>query len=368
MAEPKYQSIRDALERAIVTGEYEAGHQLPAEQDIARNFNVSLMTARRAVSDLVSADILERRARKGTFVRRRTQDRLTKPTVSIINDLYDSPFHVEIVRHFVAAVEREGWHANVIRLGPDEQDPAVRALERGDYAMLSVDVKDGSSLWHAIRGASKRLVSLGQDLSSIGIASVLTKAEDNMKLAYARLHDAGHRQIAIVGQFPDDENSPAGVVKWQKTFSDAVATFGSKLRLVRVPSPRWQSPTQKAYKVLRDFLPDNPDITALISWGDELTIGVLAACRAVDRPCPTHVSVVAFGDSPLLEHAVPAVTAIDASYPPQIDIAIDILKANQAGEYTGRLLTVAKASIVERESVIPYDRTILEMEIAKCSV
>ena len=51
MAVAKHIQVRDRLRSAILAGEYREGEQLPAEQFIAQQHNVSLVTARRAVSD-----------------------------------------------------------------------------------------------------------------------------------------------------------------------------------------------------------------------------------------------------------------------------------------------------------------------------
>ena len=352
MAETKYQTIRVALERAIVSGEYLAGDQLPAEQDIAQRYNVSVITARRAVSDLVSADLLERRARKGTFVRHRTRDKLSKTTVNLIASLYDGPSHIKIVNHCLRAFAQQGWHTNIVRLATDQQDPAVRIIENGGYAVLLLDnIREGSALGRAVRTMSGRVVSLFPDLSAVGVPTVMTSQYDNIRLAWKRLIEAGHEQIAIVAQFPSDENDSDNIVAWQKVFMNTYKLLESDMHLIRVPSPVGKSPIEKAYEVLRDFTENNKKITGIISMGDEITVGMLAAFRDIGRPCPDRMSVISLYDSPLMKFAMPSVTCIDAEYGTQINIVIEILKANMEGRYSGNLLRLTEASIVERSSV-----------------
>lgn len=65
---PLYLRIREQLRWRILHGEYKMGDRIPSEEEIAATANASRMTARRAVSDLVSEGLLLRRPGVGTFV------------------------------------------------------------------------------------------------------------------------------------------------------------------------------------------------------------------------------------------------------------------------------------------------------------
>src|SRR5260370_8318582 len=68
MRKAKHERVRCELERKIVLKRLKPGSRLPGERELALQYNVSHMTARRAVSDLVELGLLERRSRQGTFV------------------------------------------------------------------------------------------------------------------------------------------------------------------------------------------------------------------------------------------------------------------------------------------------------------
>lgn len=65
---PLYQQIQDILATAIRAGEYQPGDQVPSELEIAARFDVSRMTARKALDQLVQKGILYRQKGKGTYV------------------------------------------------------------------------------------------------------------------------------------------------------------------------------------------------------------------------------------------------------------------------------------------------------------
>jgi GntR family transcriptional regulator, arabinose operon transcriptional repressor len=65
---PKYQQVYAALRRDIESGRWKPGERLPTEVDLVRTFQASRITVGRAVRDLQSAGLVQRRAGSGTYV------------------------------------------------------------------------------------------------------------------------------------------------------------------------------------------------------------------------------------------------------------------------------------------------------------
>lgn len=65
---PLYQQIRQLLLLALEKGEWKPGESIPSEFELARRFQVSQGTVRKAIDELASEHILIRRQGKGTFV------------------------------------------------------------------------------------------------------------------------------------------------------------------------------------------------------------------------------------------------------------------------------------------------------------
>ena len=68
MAKPRYIEIHNQILSRIEAGEWRSQERLPAERDLALEFNVSRMTLRQAVQTLVDEGILERKVGSGTYV------------------------------------------------------------------------------------------------------------------------------------------------------------------------------------------------------------------------------------------------------------------------------------------------------------
>jgi DNA-binding LacI/PurR family transcriptional regulator len=66
---PKYQQVYLALKREIQSGRLKTGDRLPSEAELVQTFGASRITVGRAVRDLQSAGLVERRAGSGTYVK-----------------------------------------------------------------------------------------------------------------------------------------------------------------------------------------------------------------------------------------------------------------------------------------------------------
>src|SRR3954447_14545589 len=72
---PLYAVVKQAIWEAIDAGIFLPGEQIPSTKDLSEQLSVSLVTAHRALQDLVSAGVLQRAQGKGTFVHERYLDR-----------------------------------------------------------------------------------------------------------------------------------------------------------------------------------------------------------------------------------------------------------------------------------------------------
>jgi GntR family transcriptional regulator len=65
---PLYHQVMEILETKITTGEWKDGDRLPTESELAEQFDISNITVKRAVHELVDKGLLYRQRGKGTFV------------------------------------------------------------------------------------------------------------------------------------------------------------------------------------------------------------------------------------------------------------------------------------------------------------
>jgi GntR family transcriptional regulator len=124
----RHRAVSLVLADGIKNGRYPAGTALPGEEALAEMFKVSRPTIRRAMLDLVDAQLVEKRHGAGTFVRANIADGKTIPLAA-------DRFSQQVVEAGKLAVK-------VLEFGYKEPPAPVRKLLR---------IADGAPVQHAIR-------------------------------------------------------------------------------------------------------------------------------------------------------------------------------------------------------------------------
>lgn len=126
MSQPRYQHIKQYLLGRIRSGDYPTHHQIPPEEQLARQFEVSRMTANKAIRDLVHEGYLVRQPGLGTFV----------------TDLKAESSLLEI--HNIADEVRQRGHRYSNKLLRSE------SIEADDEVALHLGVRLGTDVFHTI--------------------------------------------------------------------------------------------------------------------------------------------------------------------------------------------------------------------------
>lgn len=66
---PLYVQLKELIKEKIEKGEWKINDKIPSERDLEKDYDVSRMTVRKAIIELVNEDILIRKQGKGTFVK-----------------------------------------------------------------------------------------------------------------------------------------------------------------------------------------------------------------------------------------------------------------------------------------------------------
>lgn len=96
---PKYIVIKNYIIDRIKSGDLNTGDQVPSENELSKQFNVSRITANAAIKELSMEGIVERIQGKGTFVKEhRPSDmelyHVTNKSVKISSESLESRFHI----------------------------------------------------------------------------------------------------------------------------------------------------------------------------------------------------------------------------------------------------------------------------------
>lgn len=349
----KHQAISEQLVREIRGGAYAAGGRLPADREIAARFEVSYMTARRAVSALVEAELLERRVGDGTYVRGSSARRLAVETLNLICSSYEGSNMSAFLRAATAQCRERGWNAHVIRVQPDHQSGAVRVLNAGERALIMAEEEQfEGALGKAARNG--RCVAVGTQLSARGISSVLADDRCAVELAIERLRAQGHTQIALLGSHLDHPNARVQVAAWREALGLGEAE--ARRLTIAVELPRFESAIAYAHQAMTSWLQSQRTrATALITLSDELAVGALAAFKDAGVEVPSEMSLINLNDSSLAAYAHPPLTCVDVNLGAHVTAALELLESQEQREgATSRLI---EPHLIERQSVGAFSQT-----------
>ncbi len=124
--QPLYLAIKQYLLERIQSGEFTPNHQIPPEEQLARQFEVSRMTANKAIRDLVQEGYLVRQAGLGTFVTDRKAE---------------SP--LQDIRNIAEEVRQRGHdYSNRVLIS--------EAIQADDEVALRLGVRVNSTVFHTL--------------------------------------------------------------------------------------------------------------------------------------------------------------------------------------------------------------------------
>lgn len=114
------------LLRQIESGELAPGQRLPWREDLCKQYGVSSITVRAALTDLTAQGRLESRWRGGIFVKERTEPLLTNAsnTIALVAELGENPFSAGILAGAAECAHQAGFQ---VILAPTIDDPELEA-------------------------------------------------------------------------------------------------------------------------------------------------------------------------------------------------------------------------------------------------
>jgi GntR family transcriptional regulator, histidine utilization repressor len=140
-----HRRIRGEIESRIMSGEWPPGYRIPFEHELMAQYGCSRMTVSKALSELARAQLIERRRRAGTFVRRPT-------AMSAVLEVAD------IRAEITASGRAYSYHLLSRRRRKTTRAEAVRLGVKGTADVLVIEC------WHAADGvplvSESRLINL----------------------------------------------------------------------------------------------------------------------------------------------------------------------------------------------------------------
>lgn len=194
---PLYKQICDDIIQKINNHELKPGDRIPSEVELAATYNVSRMTVRQALNDMLRERVLQRRRGYGTFVAEQMMKRTFRPNV--ITGFFDEfSENGELVSIVVenALVFPPKSICSMMEI--DERTLAVKLTRvrlLDDQPLVVDESYIDKSLWEQIKDTDFSHISLYAFLADV-VGEKPTSADLDIQAATASQSVAGYLKIA----------------------------------------------------------------------------------------------------------------------------------------------------------------------------
>src|SRR5205814_1569071 len=198
--QPLYVCARDSIRQAIDSGMFAAGEQMPSTKELSVQLEVSLVTAHRALQELVSTGVLQRSQGKGTFVHQRYFDRKNPLAGTRVGLFFHADtsladyYHGQVLQGVRQASLHVGVDLILLRFGEDMRNECSGYLYF-DPMPEDIEVLGGLS------GRRKQpMFAVGaKPPQSERVSSITIDNLDLAKQAVEHLAGLGHTVVGFVG-------------------------------------------------------------------------------------------------------------------------------------------------------------------------
>ncbi|HEX7010746.1 MAG TPA: GntR family transcriptional regulator [Phycisphaeraceae bacterium] len=299
---PLYESVKEAVVDAIKAGQLQPGDRIPSTKDLSEQLNVSLVTAHRALQELVASGVLLRTQGRGTFVLDRSKPSAIKIRVGLVlhreTSLSDY-YHGQILEGIRQAAREHSVDLVVLQFESDTRkecngylfiNPLRQELEQFD-AQIDANIPK------LVLGARSHLSHIGAiDVDSVGLS----------RCAVEHLWRLGHQRIGYLGGADQLSNSRDR----REGFAEACKALGvgpNPQQMLSAAS--WRLNEAEKMSLTRVLSrADRP--TAIFAAGYYLALDIYEAAGVLGLKIPQDLSVVGVDDPPSAAHLSPPLTTM----------------------------------------------------------
>jgi GntR family transcriptional regulator len=137
---PRYHQLKEILRERIRSGEWKPGALIPSERELSEAYDISRMTARQAITDLVNEGVFYREQGRGTFV---AQNKITQQLLHLTGFTEDIRARGQHpgTKVLAASLQPAGEIAAAqLRIAPGEPMFLLRRLRLADDEPLAIEV------------------------------------------------------------------------------------------------------------------------------------------------------------------------------------------------------------------------------------
>lgn len=338
----KSEGIVAALRNRLAKGDYDL-RPFPAERDLALEFAISYMTARKVVAQLLGEGLLARSGR-GRAVPA-AGGRGGRPLVTLLAHGWPVRPFLSLHRALQQACQAHGLACSHQRF-THWDDPTVNHALAGSQGVLVLPPADDlpAAVVERIAGARARTAIVGADLSEHGIRGLDHLPAASVRLLLDHLAGRGHRRLAVLNVQPHDHAIRARLAEVQ-----VWARAHLPVEVVDRPVASGEDALEPARAAAAAMLERADHATACIGTTLFAAQGLLRAGADRGLAAGPDFAVAAMDGEHMAGLLVPSITSVDSS---GLAAAAQAAVAWMAGReaWEAPLFRRCQGVLVERES------------------
>ncbi|MFE4713284.1 substrate-binding domain-containing protein [Paenibacillus sp. NPDC056722] len=351
LALPKYQMVKDYVLSQIENQEFTMDHRIPSESEFSKLLDVSSITVRKALSELVNEGVIYRVRGKGSFVA--SQAAVSEKTSNLVAfvisgvDLYDSSY-MQIMRGIQSFLGKHGCKLIVEFVENDFEQERELVLgliqtELRGLLIYSSDPDAAKSYLGEIRSKSIPFVMLDRSPSGYPVNVVTCNNHDGAYEAVEYLIKQGHRKIGFAAY--DYHLSPE--VDRYNGYCNAMSNSSVPLQ------DSFLFLDKKLDYVALARLVQNGELTALFCANDKRALEALEQLTALGIRIPDQLSLMGFDDFESAKFAKVALSTVKQYFDVLGYESADLLFRITEGSSYGNKKVMLPTSLVIRDSIKP---------------
>ncbi len=297
---PLYLQIVDSIKRRVDKGEFAVGQRIPSNRELAAFYDVSLITVKKALTELIRQGVLYSRVGKGTFVAHPSNpiDFLKHRTIGVVLSDLNNPFFSLILHSVESRVSENGYN---LLLSNSSSQLTKEEIQISRFRALGVDgmiIASTSHIYratetiHKLKNESFPFVMVSYIVDD-DIYSVSTDHRRGAFMATEHLIQQGYQRIGYIG---GEVGNLLGELRLQG-FRQALQHYGRPFHEEFVYHlPMKFRDYESGYQLGRQIMPLSERPEALFVYNDMAAIGFEQAVLDQGFRVPDDVALVGFDD------------------------------------------------------------------------
>ncbi|UVI28993.1 GntR family transcriptional regulator [Paenibacillus spongiae] len=305
-----YEQIKTYILSEIAQQHWKPHDRIPSEHELTRQFSVSRITVKKAMSDLVENGVIYRLQGKGSYVspvdKSMIADALPAPSpakrpIALLLPFINNQFNALLLNGVESVLSEAGYPLLFCNTGnsQEKEERVIRNMVDRDVAGMIIYPVEGESYNREILHLtldSFPLVVMDRYLRGIDTNFVCSDNVKGAQEAVDYLISLGHRNIGFVSTTVTGTSSIEDrLLGYEKSLAEHQIPIDHRYRLVHldIEVPKTEE--------IRSFLTRNPGLTAIFAINPGFGLEILKVAEEMNIRVPQDLSLIFFDDFELSE-------------------------------------------------------------------